>query len=278
MSIRLCIGDYAKKGYEPANMGCRIYCLEELCFFIRENAGLLDENFVSEELIRWLDRECGLDELARELEKAGKKNHSLKNDVDLILGYSGFYSGEIRNQILQDLAENNQLSVFERRKARADAFARRKEYRMAGREYGGLLRQLPPQERKLRGEIYHACGVCLAELFYFELAGTYFARAYKLTGQMSSYRQYLWTKRLSMTKEAYGEYLEEHREAYEEAQVLEEERKALIADWKNSDYARDLEELREQEAPELLIRRIDELKDEYRLMTGRMRGQDEVVE
>ena len=49
MSIRLCIGDYAKKGYEPANMGCRIYCLEELCFFIRENAGLLDENFVSEE-------------------------------------------------------------------------------------------------------------------------------------------------------------------------------------------------------------------------------------
>ncbi len=272
MSIRLCIGEYAKKGYEPAGMGCRIYSLEELCHFISENAGLLDETFVSEELIRWLEQECGLDELALELEKAGRKTHSLKNGVDLILGYSGFYPKETRGRILQSVTENNRLTVYERRKARADAFVQKKDYRMAGREYAGLLRQLPPEERRLRGEIYHGCGVCLAGLYYFELAGTYFARAYKLTGQMSSYRQYLWTKRLSMTKEEFRDYLEEHEEAYEESQVLEEELKTLTAGWKDSQYARELEEIRRNDSPEELIRRVDELKDEYRLMTDRMRG------
>ena len=53
MSIRLCIGECAKNGYEPLHMGTVIYSVEELCFFIRENACLLDENFLNEELIYW---------------------------------------------------------------------------------------------------------------------------------------------------------------------------------------------------------------------------------
>ena len=34
MRIRLCIGEYAKNGYEPERMGIKVYSIEELCYFI----------------------------------------------------------------------------------------------------------------------------------------------------------------------------------------------------------------------------------------------------
>ena len=36
MALRICLGKYAKKGYEPEHMGNKVYSIEELCFFIKE--------------------------------------------------------------------------------------------------------------------------------------------------------------------------------------------------------------------------------------------------
>ena len=88
MSIRLCIGDYAKNGYEPEHMGMKVYSLEELCFFIKENAYLLDDSFVEDGLGSWLAKECGLQELGEELQKAARKKVSIKSFVGIILEYA----------------------------------------------------------------------------------------------------------------------------------------------------------------------------------------------
>ena len=234
MSIRLCIGEYARTGYDPERMGIKVYSLEELCFFIKENAFLLDDGFVDDALGAWLSEECKLQVLGDELRKASRKRMSLKNYVAMILEYACFFTKEKNQEILDIIVENSSLSIYEKKKARADALVKKGHYGLAGKEYGRLLQMLPEEQTILRGEIYHGCGVCLAKMFYFTLAGEYFLKAHTMTGKIASYKQYLWTKRLSTTEKEYVEFLKEHEEAYEDSVDMEEYLEELNEQWKGS--------------------------------------------
>lgn len=273
MSIRLCIGQYAKEGYEPEHMGVKIYSLEELVYFIRENAFLLDQGFMDESLGEWLIQECKLPELGEELKKASRRRISLKSYVEIILEYSGFYSKEINDEIQNTITDNSNLSIYEKKKAKADALVSKGYYGLAGREYGKLLQLLPDNMNILKGEIYHGCGVCLAKMFYFNLAGEYFLKAHSMTGKIASYHQYLWTKRLSMTEKEYMEFLKEHEEAYEDSVEMEDRLEELMVLWRQSYSGKLMVQIqREKEMSQIseyqnkLKERVDYLKDAYREM------------
>ena len=273
MSIRLCIGEYARTGYDPERMGIKVYSLEELCFFIKENAFLLDDGFVDDALGAWLSEECKLRDLGDELRKASRKRMSLKNYVAMILEYACFFTKEKNQEILDIIVENSSLSIYEKKKARADALVKKGHYGLAGKEYGRLLQMLPEEQTILRGEIYHGCGVCLAKMFYFTLAGEYFLKAHTMTGKIASYKQYLWTKRLSTTEKEYVEFLKEHEEAYEDSVEMEEYLEELGEQWKGSYsgqlYAgikKDEEDRRIADYQNKLGQRVDYLKDSYREM------------
>lgn len=271
MSIRLCIGEYASVGYEPEAMGIKVYSLEELIFFIRENAVLLDDGFMDESLGEWLSAECKLQELGEELRKASRKRVSLKAYVGIILEYAGFYSKDINEQIENTIVENSSLSIYEKKKARGDVLVQKGYYGKAGREYAKLLQILPEDMTILRGEIYHGCGVCLAKMFYFKLAGDYFLKAHTLTGKIACYHQYLWTKRLSMSEREYVEFLREHEEAYEDSVEMEEYLEDLSAQWEHSRNGILLQGIHKEkelrkiaEYQNKLRERTDYLKDAYR--------------
>lgn len=275
MSIRLCIGEYASVGYEPEDMGIKVYSLEELVYFVRENAVLLDNGFMDEALGQWLAEECKLQELGEELRKASRKRVSLKSYVGILLEYAGFYSKEINDQIENIIVENSSLSIYEKKKARGDALVQKGHYGKAGREYAKLLQMLPEDMTNLRGEIYHGCGVCLAKMFYFKLAGEYFLKAHALTGKIASYHQYLWTKRLAMSEEEYVEFLREHEEAYEDSVEMEEYLEALGAQWEHSHSGMLLQGIQKEkelrkiaEYQNKLKERVDYLKDAYREMVN----------
>ena len=275
MRIRLCIGEYAKNGYEPERMGIKVYSLEELCFFIKENAYLLDDGFINEELGDWLIHECALQDLGEELKKASRKRMSLKSFVAIILEYACFFSKEVNTAIQNIIVENSSLSVYEKKKAKADAMVKKGHYGLAGKEYRKLLQILPDDLTILKGDIYHGCAVCLAKMFYFTLAGEYFLKAHALTGKVVSYRQYLWTKRLSMSEAEYLDFLKVHPEAYEDSLDMEEKMETLKNQWEKSSNAMLLagiekeKELRKiAEYQNKLKERVEYLKDAYGEMIG----------
>jgi len=275
MSIRLCVGEYASVGFEPEGMGIKIYSLEELVFFIRENAVLLDDSFMDESLGQWLAEECKLQELGDELRRASRKRVTLKTYVGILLEYAGFYTKDINAKIESTIAENSSLSVYEKKKAKADVLLQKGHYGKAGREYAKLLQMLPEDMTILKGEIYHGCGVCLAKMFYFKLAGDYFLKAHTLTGKIASYHQYLWTKRLSMSEKEYVEFLKEHEEAYEDSVDMEEYLEDLSAQWEHSHSGmllqgiyREKDLRRIAEYQNRLKERVDYLKDAYREMVN----------
>ena len=187
--------------------------------------------------------------------------------------YAGFYSKEINDQIETIIVENSNLSIYEKKKARADALVQKGHLGKAGREYAKLLQMLPEDMTILKGEIYHGCGVCLAKMFYFHLAGEYFLKAHAMTGKIASYHQYLWTKRLSMSEKEYVEFLKEHEEAYEDSVEMEEYLEDLSAQWEHSHSGmllagiqKEKEFRRIAEYQNKLNERVDYLKDAYREM------------
>lgn len=273
MSVRLCIGDYAKNGYEPEKMGIRVFSLEELCFFIRENAGILDDGLVDASLGEWLEKECGLKDLGEEIKRAAHRKISLKSFVSIILNFAAFYPPQVNHEIENAINQNNHLTIYEKKKRKADSLLKRGQYGLAGREYMKVLEILPEKNGVLRGEIYHACGVCLARMFYFRQAGEYFLKAHTLTGRIASYKQYLWTKRLSMTEEEYLEFLKEHEEAYEDSLEMEHYLEQVEEQWPHSQEALLLSCIREEKETknvlayqEKINQRVEYLKDSYREM------------
>ena len=63
----LCIGRYAENPYHIEKIGRNVYCIEELCYCIVQNAFLLDEESFDSELFDWIDQECRLEKLSDEL-------------------------------------------------------------------------------------------------------------------------------------------------------------------------------------------------------------------
>ena len=180
---------------------------------------------------------------------------------------------EVHTEIENIIVENSSRSIYEKKKARADALVQKGHYGKAGREYAKLLQMLPDYMTILRGEIYHGCGVCLAKMFYFTLAGEYFLKAHTLTGKIASYHQYLWTKSLSMSEKEYLEFLKEHEEAYEDSVEMEEYLEELKVQWEDSHSGillqgiqKEKEMCRIAEYQNKLSERVEYLKDAYREM------------
>lgn len=273
MGIRLCLGNYAKEAYEPEYMGIRVYSLEELCYFIKDNAYLLDESFIKEDLGIWISRECGMKELGEDLQKAARKKISMKSFVGILMDYACFFPKNEVEEIFLAITENSKKSIFEKKKAKADAMAERGQYGIAIEEYRRLLNMIPEDQIILQGETYHGLGVCLARLFYFTEAGEMFQKAHQLTGRFTSYRQYLWTKRLSLPEEEYLSYLHGHEEALEESLAMENFLDKLKREWNDSVRGRWVAEIhimkdehRISEYESLLREKADYLKVDYRHM------------
>ena len=270
MGIRICLGKIAVKGYEPEHMGRKLYSVEELCFFLQENAYLLDESFLKEELGSWLEEECELKELGEELKRGAKKKIPLKNWVGILFDYTGFFEPEEVQEILRIIALGEKSSIYEKRKAGADALVKKGYYRAALEKYRDILRILPDQEEQIKGHLLHGCGVCLANMFYYHQAGEVFLKAYEITKRTESYSQYLWTRRLAVNQGEYLDFLREHREVYEESLEMEEILDGLKEKWKESEKSLLLEKIRRKKEnydvaayQELLKEQVEELKESY---------------
>ena len=61
----VCGRPLAKNPYYIQEAGLHIYSEQELCYYIYNNLMMIDDGFVGDRLIRFLESELGMNELAR---------------------------------------------------------------------------------------------------------------------------------------------------------------------------------------------------------------------
>ena len=85
MKAIVCFGEYAKSSYHFEKLGISVNCMEELCYCLKENACLLGREIMEDRLIRFIDTECKVPQLAKELYSLAHQKGSLSAFVTLIL-------------------------------------------------------------------------------------------------------------------------------------------------------------------------------------------------
>lgn len=264
--VYLCLGQNAAHPYYFDKMRVHIYSVEELCYFLKENAFLMDNSLMDGKLTEWIETECGLPELSQKL-KFAVKGGKLQDYVETLFIYTGYYS---REEILETgrlLISNEKISIEERKKAQADYFLEGGRYVLALQEYENLLVEVADKDPVLTGRIYHKLGSCQARLFLFEKAARSFKEAFRLTGEEECRLRYLAAMRLQLSEREYILFLEEHPEHYEASMELEKRVLARGEEWKSSEnggFIAGLAELSGKEREEKIDRKLGELMEEYR--------------
>lgn len=214
-SIILGTGNYAETPYFFEKTYVNLYSLEELCYCMVENAELLDQEIVSEKLAAWIDEQCGLPKLAHALYALVNQKGSPNAYVGTILEYAGLYPPEVISRTETIIKNNAGLNPYEKLKAKADYMLQNKRYAIALERYEELLAKLPEEERELRGRVLHNMGVINAKLFLFERAQEYFDKAYVISGNNDSLKQFLIARRMLNKDNEYVDYIARHPDFHE---------------------------------------------------------------
>ena len=254
MRISVCVGNYAETPYEIESIGLAVYCAEELCFALKENAFLLDETIMNDVLVDWLADECGLGELAHELYPLVHKKGSLSLFVTMILEYVGFYSQETIQAVEAVLKKGVRLSTIEKRKSQIDYLVQKKKYVAALRGYGLLLEQWNQWESEgrelpqstVRADILHNKGVALAKLMLYDQAAECFLQANETTPGQQYFLAYLAAKRMELTEEEYISFVAELSGTYESTLKLEKTMEQLKTEFEKQPEYLYLEQRRQQ--------------------------------
>ena len=56
MGASVCVGNYALTPYCVPGIEINVYCMEELCFILKENAFLLDFSVMEDALLDWIEK------------------------------------------------------------------------------------------------------------------------------------------------------------------------------------------------------------------------------
>ena len=237
--VSVCVGDYAKTPYCIPGLEMNVYCMEELCYCLKENSFLLDLSLMNDRLLHWIEQECGLKELARTLHPLVHRQDSLSAFVDMILSFVGLYEEPVRREVEQVLKQGAGLSRIEKRKSQVDHLVKKKKYLAAVREYDGLLsrwRELEEQGEPLPAvgclsAILHNRGVALAGLMFYDRAAECFLSAYETDGDINCYRDYLAAKRMELSEDDYVSFAAEQTQKYEYTLELEKDIEKFMTEW-----------------------------------------------
>lgn len=253
MRLSVCVGDYATTPYCITVLDQQVYCMEELCYCLRENAFLLDLSLLKESLVDWIADNCGVKELARELYPMVRKQGSLSAFVTLILEYVGLYENDVIREVEQVLKEGSGLSSIEKRKNQIDYLVRKKRYPAAVNRYDDLLSRWEEERaagvvmpaEKVLADIYNNKGVALAGMLEYHGASEAFKQAYSIVPEEEYYLSYLAALRQALNESEYLSFVADHPECYEYSLKLEREVEYLAESFKEHETGVRLTELNE---------------------------------
>ncbi|MDR0963955.1 MAG: hypothetical protein LBM60_04995 [Clostridium sp.] len=242
MAIHSSLGQYALNPYTFETLGLRVYCIEELCYVIKENAFLLDEEFLTKEMIEWIVQDLHLPELAMGLRERLQKHCPLQEQVVFLLEYTGFYEADTIRRIQEILRKGEGRNQYERMKLRADSYARRKRYASALSIYMEIHRKLQNEEgyqqdriSSFETSILHNEGVIFAMLMRYTEAAACFQKAYKASADEKELFAYLAAVRLQKSDAEYIAFAAEHPEYFTQSLLVEQRLEEMKSAWQRED-------------------------------------------
>jgi len=268
-NVLLCQGALAKNPYYVKEACLYLYSVEELCYFVYHYAYILDDSFVSEKLITWIDEELELEKLSNKVSSVCGRKGALGNLVRVLNNEIGYYSEDEWVSLLEDIDSNSKMSLSQRRKIRADGLLKSEKYAQALEEYENLLYEGDIDEPSFVAKIYHNLGVCAAKLFMFEKAADFLEKAYDIYPNTESYVEMLSARKMYMSNVEYVNYVGDIKDNVDDSLEVERQFEILKLSWGEQPaykYFRELDKQKDEGGSYYasIDKLAQEVKDKYR--------------
>lgn len=189
-----CYGKVAEEPYIMPYTQAKVYSLEELCYYIKNNIYTITGEFFTKSLVTWLREQADQPKLADKLDTMITNKNKLKDLVVTILCACDYYKeGEIR-ELIRLIDEIVNLPLHEKRKIRADNYMRAGLYARSVVAYKKLLNgpYAASFSPEAYGNILHNQGIAHFFTASFESAGKDFKEAYARNHRAESLHHYLY--------------------------------------------------------------------------------------
>lgn len=270
--LYLSIGALSPTPYYLSGLGVNIYSMDELCFYLVQNAYILDNDLLDSKLCDYIADSLELGEISNKIRQMISANEPVGEVVSTILSQTGYCGGEEIRKIRQVLVDNASLSFAAKRKVRGDNLVKACKYTRAIEEYQYVLNAVKAEDDpELCSSIYHNMGTAYAQMFLFDKAADFYKKAYELDNDKESLILYLAAMRMIMKGEDYERMVV--RCGYDERMVMEAQRRLSGAENSEPDgeYALEVKRLMElsdagkiSDAENMAEKILDKWKQDYR--------------
>lgn len=186
----LCRQPMAATPFYIENASLNVYSLEELCYYIFHNTETLSPDFISEELLTWIDEELSFPSLADRLRALKESDTPFHVQIETLLSSCGYLTpGEIKDTVREVMLFAG-LSPAEKKKKVADQLLRNGRFRRAILTYQEIL-DSEDISRVFYGDVCHNIGYAYASAFLFREAAGYYRMAYERNTSTRSLSQML---------------------------------------------------------------------------------------
>lgn len=245
-SLILCHDQHAAHPYEITRIHCKIYTIEELCYYLCNNLYLIDYTIMNEQLCGWLEEEIGMQALASQLRDVIRMRGTVEKFVLTILKSSRIYKDSEMIRIQNVLERLKNQKDIERQKYKGDNLLESGEVEEAILVYQAILNQEKDEsvDPKFYGKIYASMGAAYGRLFLYQEAARMYDRAYQICEDPKLLKPYLYASYKYMSLEEFHilltkneNYAEIHSNMREEIvkikkKVQIEQSEQLIEKWK----------------------------------------------
>lgn len=211
-TIRLCT-IHTDKPYFIKEVNKNIYSIEELSYYLYNYLYLIDDQFFSDELIDYIEKDLNQPNIAAGIRQGIANEGELGEKISFVIKNSGYYTDTMAEKLEGHLQGLNSKTSAERMKAKADILMDTAKYNMAISYYNMILNKAINNElpERFYGDVYNNLGVAYARLFEYEQAAAQFRCAYRLNKANESLESVIMCdlisgndKRLKIDKDKYG--------------------------------------------------------------------------
>ena len=249
-SLILCHDQHAAHPYEITRIHCKIFTMEELCYYLCNNLYLIDYTIMNEQLCGWLEEDIGKRELADQLRDVIRMRGSVEKFVLTILKSSGIYKEAEMIRIQNVLERLKNQKDIERQKYKGDNLLESGEVEEAILVYQAILNEGEDEntDRKFYGKIYASLGSAYGRMFLYQQAARMYDRAYQICEDPKLLKPYLYASYKYMSMEEYHILLTKN-DTYAEI---------------NTELRSEMKEIREGIQMEMSEQLTDKWKQQYR--------------
>lgn len=227
MGQYLLCGKVAKKPLHIRELGINIYTAEELCYYIYNNTGLLEDDFIGPRLIEFFSSDLGMPELAEKIIKYYETSADMVNVLVMIMRYIRYYNDNEINSFQDIMSRLHRKNQMERRCQRADLLLEKGRCECAASIYSNILQKRRDSRLKPQfyAQVFQHMAVAYARMGYAEEAMECLQAAYAETKDEMILKQMYFLSMLNeldfceQLSNVNTEQLSSWNEEYHEAQI-----------------------------------------------------------